>query len=182
MHSQEDSGEVASPPVAQVVPIDAASSKHGRDRGQSPDAGGEGKARREKWIDWGKYNQLLQNFALIYGTDTVWDGGERMIMKIANMAHAHGSDVVKLWKASDARRTIRQDQVVFDPTGGCDPDQTVNLFDGIALQPLEDSSWFDSSRAGPAQIPTSAMKSCIGCCSGWRIHCSTWERSCAPPL
>jgi putative DNA primase/helicase len=137
MHSQEDSGEVASPPVAQVVPIDAASSKHGRDRGQSPDAGGEGKARREKWIDWGKYNQLLQNFALIYGTDTVWDGGERMIMKIANMAHAHGSDVVKLWKASDARRTIRQDQVVFDPTGGCDPDQTVNLFDGIALQPLE---------------------------------------------
>jgi putative DNA primase/helicase len=91
----------------------------------------------EKTIDWGKYNYLLINFALIYGTDTVWDGSRRMIMKIANMAHAHGSDMVKMWKGSDTRRTIEPKDVVFDPTETCDPETCVNLFGGIDLEPKE---------------------------------------------
>ncbi|MFC5498147.1 primase-helicase family protein [Caenimonas terrae] len=77
----------------------------------------------------------MANFALIYGTDTVWDGANRLIMKIANMAHAHGSDVVKLWKASADRRTIMPADVVFDPTGSCDEETCVNLFGGILLEP-----------------------------------------------
>lgn len=93
--------------------------------------------KREKTIDWGKFNHLVENFVLIYGTDTVWDAQERIIMKLANMAHAHGSDLVKLWKGSEKRRTIRQQDVVFDPTGKVDTERTVNLFDGIAMQPVE---------------------------------------------
>jgi putative DNA primase/helicase len=108
--------------------------------GGEASAGGSsgGKAKKPgRTVDYGKYNTLLANFALIYGTDTVWDGTNRMIMKIANMAHAHGSDMVKMWKASETRRTIMPSDVVFDPTEQADPAETVNLFAGIALEPKE---------------------------------------------
>lgn len=113
------------------------------DGGESPaekSAGGasaEKERKREKTVDWGKFNLLCENFALIYGTDTVWDGTERIIMKISNMAHAHGSDMVKMWKNSARRRTVRQQDVVFDPTMKADPQTTVNLFDGLAMEPVE---------------------------------------------
>ena len=91
--------------------------------------------KKEKTIDWGKFNHLVENFTLIYGTDTVWDASERMIMKISNMGHAHGADMVRMWKASERRRTVRQTDVLFDPTMVCDPDSTVNLYDGLAMEP-----------------------------------------------
>jgi len=99
------------------------------------DKAGDKPKKPEKTIDWGAYNHLLENFALIYGTDTVWDGGQRLIMKLANMAHAHGSHLVKMWKASPQRRTVLQQDVVFDPTGEADPERRINLYDGIALEP-----------------------------------------------
>ncbi len=106
--------------------------------GDAPAKPPKRQAKAEKTIDWGKFNELLQNFALIYGTDTVWDGRERLILKLANMAHAHGSDLVKMWKASLQRRTVRQEDVVFDPTGAADADPNkINLFDGIALEPVQ---------------------------------------------
>lgn len=95
----------------------------------------EATTRGRKPIDWGKYTVLVESFALIYGTDTVWDGQNRLIMKISNLAHAHGSDIVKLWKASEQRRTIMPHQVVFDPTNTCGPD-CVNLFGGLELKPV----------------------------------------------
>lgn len=120
------------PSLSSVPPSpDSAST---RDKGKGGGDGGKPK-KPEKTIDWGKYNHLLENFALIYGTDTVWDGANRLIMKIANMAHAHGSDLVKMWKGSDTRRTIMPAAVVFDPTEQCDPEVCVNLFGGIELQP-----------------------------------------------
>jgi putative DNA primase/helicase len=94
-------------------------------------------AKVEKTIDWGKFNHLVEHFALIYGTDTVWDGGQRMIMKLANMAHAHGADMVRLWKGSERRRTVLPTDVVFDPTGEADPVSKINLFDGIAMEPVD---------------------------------------------
>jgi putative DNA primase/helicase len=107
----------------------------GEESDTAADGSPSSKAKKpEKKIDWGKYNELLENFALIYGTDTVWDGVNRLIMKVANMAHAHGSDMVKMWKASEKRRTIMPSHVVFDPTGQCER-PSVNLFDGIELEP-----------------------------------------------
>jgi putative DNA primase/helicase len=109
-----------------------------QDGANAQSAGSGGKAKRpEKVVDFGKYNYLRENFALIYGTDTVWDGTTRMIMKIANMAHAHGSDMVKMWKGASDRRTIMPSDVVFDPRGECDAEETVNLFSGIELEPKE---------------------------------------------
>jgi len=109
------------------------------------DKGGGDKPPKD--IDWGKFEELRNNFALIYGTDTVWDGDKRLIMKIANMGHAHGSDMVRLWKGgkSSPRRsdspgcrwTVMPENVVFDPTEKADPDLNVNLFGGFPTVPVE---------------------------------------------
>lgn len=138
----------ASPPAADappdnVVPIKNAAKGTPRARkgATAPDEGVGGKSapapakKTEKTIDWGKYAYLIEHFTLIYGTDTVWDGGKRMIMKLANMAHAHGADMVKMWKASLDRRTVMPADVVFDPTNTCDTSVCINLFDGIKMEP-----------------------------------------------
>ena len=88
-----------------------------------------------KTIDYGKLNPVLENFTLIYPTDTAWDGIKRKIVKLSNMAHAHGSDVVRMWKASPQRKTVDDHEVVFDPTNTC-PDHYVNLYDGFATEPI----------------------------------------------
>lgn len=129
------------PPAA---PPPAEPPSPGNDAKASSDGEG-GKKRGEKVIDWGRYGWLLDTFALIYSTDTVWDAHSRLIMKISAMAHAHGADYVRMWKAADSspvrlsgkRWTVMPSDVVFDPAGKHDPDTTVNLFGGIVMKPKE---------------------------------------------
>ena len=129
--------EASAPPP----PDGADAQTEGSGDGASDAKGGKGGKKTGKTVDWGYLNRLLDNFALIYGTDTVWDGPNRLIMKIANMAHAHGSDLVKMWKGHANRKTIMPADVVFDPTR--EPDlpgvigDTVNLFGGITLEPVK---------------------------------------------
>lgn len=92
--------------------------------------------RPRKLIDFGQLNLLVERFALIYGTDTVWNNDRRIIMKIGNMAHAHGADMVRLWKGHDRRRTVMPEDVVFDPSCTCDPDRCINLYNGLAVDPI----------------------------------------------
>lgn len=134
--SSVDSSGVSPPPPP--TPPKSATARPSGDGGKAesePKPAPEKK--REKTIDWGKFNYLVENFALIYGTDTVWDGGERLIMKISNMGHAHGADMVRMWKGSEKRRTVRITDVVFDPTETCDAEQCVNLFGGFAMEPVK---------------------------------------------
>ena len=136
-----EEGGSASVSAASPPPLEKAHALSSGDRGEPPgDESAPGKpqgkpGKPEKTIDWGKFNHLAEKFVLIYGTDTVWDGSERIIMKIANMGHAHGSDMVRMWKGSERRRTVRQEDVVFDPTMKADPETTVNLYDGLAMDP-----------------------------------------------
>lgn len=157
-HSTPEDGAALPPPApAPGAVVDLAAVRAQRDSSAPPppdgadaqpegsgggETSGAAKGRKtSKTIDWGKLNQLLENFALIYGTDTVWDGPNRMIMKIANMAHAHGSDLVKMWKGHASRHTVMPADVVFDPTR--EPDlpgiigESVNLFGGITLEPVK---------------------------------------------
>jgi putative DNA primase/helicase len=97
---------------------------------------GKGGGKREKKIDWGRYSYLLENFVLIYPTDTAWDREKRKLVKISNMAHMFGTDYVRMWKASPDRKHIDEEQLVFDPTGSCGPD-AINLWDGLAIEPIE---------------------------------------------
>ena len=135
----------APPPLPQSSAAALMSGDGGGDAGETSEQSADDVAddkpvqgrKKEKTIDWGKFNHLIEHFVLIYGTDTVWDGSERLQMKIANMGHAHGADMVRMWKTSERRRTVRLDDVVFDPTMKCDPDTTVNLYDGMAMVPKE---------------------------------------------
>lgn len=102
-------------------------------KGKGGEAAGDG-GKPKKKIDWGRYTYLLENFVLIYPTDTAWDRAKRKPVKISNMAHMYGSDYVRMWKASPDRASIDEEDLVFDPTMSCQPHQ-INLYRGFALQP-----------------------------------------------
>jgi putative DNA primase/helicase len=136
------------------APADESPAPPGDEAAGAPGPGGEGEAsekpargggKKRPPEFWDQLDYLRDNFALIYGTDTVWDGGNWLIMKIANMAHAHGSDLVKYWKGSKSCRlrseggrwTVMPENVVFDPTEQVDTDSHINLFRGFALEPQD---------------------------------------------
>lgn len=89
---------------------------------------------REKKPDFGGFSRLLKHFALIYGTDTVWDGETRRIVKIATVRLAFGSDTVRMWLGSKSRRLVLPEQVLFAPGVDVGVD-CINLFDGFAVEP-----------------------------------------------
>lgn len=98
--------------------------------------GGAGKGKkRERKTDFGAYMRLMKHFALIYGTDTVWDGETRRIVKIGAVRLAFGNDTVKMWLASKGRRMVLPEQVRFAPGEDVGPD-CINLFDGFSVEPV----------------------------------------------
>lgn len=135
--ASESSGGAGASPSAPPPPSKSASA---RSVGEGAKRAGAGKAedkpkKPEKTIDWGVHNYLVENFVLIYPTDTAWDSAKRKVVKISNMAHMYGSDMVRMWKSSAKRRSIDEDDLVFDPTLSCDPDSSINLFDGMPMKP-----------------------------------------------
>lgn len=126
-------------PVA-VVGDESPAPSEGAAAAPEPPSGGEGepkkkkKAKEERPINWGRYNDLLDNFVLIYGTDTCYDLKSRMIIKVNHLRLAFGSDYVKMWLGSDRRRMILPDQLVFDPSCRVEP-PAINLFEGFAMRP-----------------------------------------------
>lgn len=158
-------GADSSPPPLPQESAVAQPEGNGGGGGKSP-----AKGKPERKIDWGKVNELVVNFALIYGTDTVWDGVNRIIMKIANMAHAHGSESVKQWKNHPDRRQVMPQHVVFDPTERCDPELCVNLYGGLAMQPVDgdvtpflDLVRYLTSRAGETPDESDAIMHWLLC-------------------
>lgn len=103
---------------------------------RTPKGGGGGSRAKKppKALNFGDVNRLLENFALLYGTDTVWDGESRTIMKIGALRLAFGNDVVKLWLGNRDRRLVDIKNVVFEP-GLQVGDDCINLFDGLPLDP-----------------------------------------------
>lgn len=121
-------------PTAQVLQLVPPAAVIASAEGEGGDRKDAKTAKPEKVIDWGTYNYLLEHFTLIYPTDTVWDGAKRKIIKIGNMGHAFSNDMVRMWKASSARKQVDDHEVVFDPTQKS-PAHYVNLFDGITMVP-----------------------------------------------
>lgn len=96
----------------------------GRAGGRAPEGGGGGAVQR-----------LLEHFALVYGTDQVWDGTRRMCMAVKNLRLLFGAPIVNLWLAHPERRVLMPDQIKFEP--GVDlPDGQVNLYDGLPTEPV----------------------------------------------
>lgn len=108
-------------------------------RGANTPTGGRGGRdgkKRTKSIDFGDVNRLTENFALLYGTDTVWDGEASKIMKINALRLAFGNDAVKMWLGSKERRLVPIDNVVFEPGVELGADY-INLYAGLSTEPAE---------------------------------------------
>ncbi|HEX7720146.1 MAG TPA: DUF5906 domain-containing protein, partial [Woeseiaceae bacterium] len=80
-------------------------------------------------------DKVLEQWALIYPTDTMWDGLRRRIMKVPIARVHYGALVVDNWLAHPSRRTVLDKDVVFDPSCRHDPASQINLFDGWPLKP-----------------------------------------------
>jgi putative DNA primase/helicase len=106
------------------------------DESASDSKPGRGGGRREKKVDWGKFSYMVQNFVLIYPSDTAWDKAKAKRVRISDMSHMFGNDYVRMWKASPDRLSIDEEQLVFDPTMTCGP-ECINLYTGLAIEPIE---------------------------------------------
>ena len=89
-------------------------------------------AARDKPKDFGGLVTLLEGYALVYGSDVVYDLARMMPMRVNALRLSHGHDNVKMWLASPDRRMV--ERVVFDPAGQVGP-ECLNLFRGFAVEP-----------------------------------------------
>lgn len=82
----------------------------------------------------GSFKSVIERYALIYSTETVYDVDVGIVMSIASMRYAMGKDTVDNWLKNADRKMILPNQLVFDPTDGCLP-PNINLFRGFEMQP-----------------------------------------------
>jgi hypothetical protein len=110
-------------------------SPHPEETGAAGGGGGRRNAR-PKGEGGDGLERLREHYALIYGTDTVWDGETRRVMKVANLRLIFGNDDVKAWlRDSERRRVVLPEHLVFEP-GKEVPEDHINLFDGFAMEPV----------------------------------------------
>lgn len=79
---------------------------------------------------------LVQNYVLIYGTETVFDEQRCEILTLGALRAAAGKGHVREWMEHPRRRIVSRDDVVFEPAGTNRPN-AVNLFRGWPLQPKD---------------------------------------------
>jgi len=77
---------------------------------------------------------LLEDYALIYGTETVFDGVRRRIVHLSALRAAAGKSLVRMWLEHPERRLVMPEQVGFDPTEQ-DRDILCNLWGGWPTTP-----------------------------------------------
>lgn len=84
-------------------------------------------------INVGHVNELSR-FRLEYGGDHAWDTETGKRYPITGLRFTYGREPTNLWLASDRRKLIHLEDVVFDPTRQC-ADQCLNLFRGFEVKP-----------------------------------------------
>ena len=116
------------PEVGDAPPEEGTRKRRGRGaggKGGAPAEGGGG----------GAVDALLKDFALVYGTDQVWDGTKRMCMAVKNLRLLFGAPYVNTWLSHPDRQVLLPEQIKFEP--GVDlPPPCVNLFDGLPTEPV----------------------------------------------
>lgn len=100
-----------------------------RRAGQRAGAAG---AQNEEW-PW-SLSELLNHFAIIYSTDTAFDGRRKLVTALGPLRSSAGKGVVRSWLEHPARRIVMPDQVVFDPAAPNDG-TTCNLWAGWPTEP-----------------------------------------------
>ena len=88
--------------------------------------------------DWSfNIEKLLTEFAIIYPTDTVFDGRRGVIASLSALRAVAGKGLVRIWQEHPGRRVVAQEHVLFDPAMKGDPETTVNLFRGWPIKPKQ---------------------------------------------
>ena len=83
---------------------------------------------------WEMLEHMLQRYALLYPTESLWDYQKREIVSARGVALAWPA-YWKTWKESPRRKMVDYTSVVFDPSGRLGEPDYINLFDGFALEP-----------------------------------------------
>ena len=102
--------------------------------GKRPRAATPGRPRKARTANPGAVGRLLESFALIYGTQTVWDDETRRIVPVQALRLAMTNDAVKAWLNSPERRMVKPEELQFEPGRELEA-PCINLFDGFDLQP-----------------------------------------------
>lgn len=86
---------------------------------------------------------MIDRYFLIYGTKEVWDDVERTRFPADTIKLARPNEY-EIWLKSPYRKTVKADNIWFDPTRLKQPkfadDLAVNTFDGLPLKPLDISA------------------------------------------
>ncbi|MCX7208174.1 MAG: DUF5906 domain-containing protein [Proteobacteria bacterium] len=104
------------------------------------------KIKRGKAVDdatLGASAMLMERYTLLYGTETVWDAENRIVLSLSAVRAAYGGDAVKFWQENPLRKMINAENLVFDPTQTVNLETHVNLFAGISLKPVFDEDLAD---------------------------------------
>lgn len=79
-------------------------------------------------------SDVVIRYALVYGSDNIWDTSLMIPMKPAAMRLAIGNQAFKQWIANPSKLVVQPSQIVFDPTNRCRYD-CINLFTGLPTYP-----------------------------------------------
>lgn len=85
---------------------------------------------------WDGIDRMLDRYALVYGSNQVWDLEQARFIEVAHLRLACGVQPVAFWLASARRKMVNPEDLVFEP--GVDvPEGKVNLFQGLKVAPVE---------------------------------------------
>lgn len=101
---------------------------------KQPGAKPAGRPRKPRVANPGAVSRLMESFALIYGTQTVWDDETRRIVPVNALRLAMTNDAVKAWLGSPERRMVKPEELRFEPGKDLEA-PCINLFDGFDMTP-----------------------------------------------
>lgn len=122
----------AGPLPAAPSPV-CAGQDEGQGQGGAPTPPPEGEGEESPYGVRVRKEDMLRHFRLIYGTDLVWDGMRRKLIRVPHVREAVGRETFKEWQDHPWRMIA--EEVVFDPTESVDPRLAVNLYDGFKMTP-----------------------------------------------
>lgn len=84
---------------------------------------------------WDAIERMLERYALVYGSNQVWDLEQGRFVEVPHLRLAWGNALVAFWLASNRRRLVNPEDLVFEP-GVQVPEGKINLFQGIKVAPV----------------------------------------------
>lgn len=78
---------------------------------------------------------LWKFYTVIHGTGRIWDCQHHRVMSLDALKLTFGAGLVTTWLKSPERRTIDQDNLVFEPGATLDPVTHINIYTGLDVTP-----------------------------------------------